>query len=69
MPRKLQAIRCYRSQLTAFRYDDAVEGLNRFRGCLAARCRYAEVFRYIAPDFPTSLDRLPVSPTPRGNPG
>jgi N-acetylglucosamine malate deacetylase 1 len=49
MERKLQAVRCYRSQLETFRYDDAVEGLGRFRGCLAARCRYAEVFRSVAP--------------------
>jgi LmbE family N-acetylglucosaminyl deacetylase len=49
MSRKLQAVRCYRSQLSAFRYDRAVQGLNRYRGCLAARCRYAEVFRYADP--------------------
>jgi LmbE family N-acetylglucosaminyl deacetylase len=52
MAEKLQAIRCYRSQLETFAYDDAVEGLNRFRGCLAARCRYAEVFQYAAPEEP-----------------
>jgi LmbE family N-acetylglucosaminyl deacetylase len=49
MGRKLQAVRCYRSQLRAFRYDRAVRGLNQYRGCLAARCRFAEVFRYVAP--------------------
>ena len=48
MARKLQAVRCYRSQLRAFRYDRAVRGLNQYRGCLAARCRYAEVFQYTA---------------------
>jgi LmbE family N-acetylglucosaminyl deacetylase len=47
MGRKLRAVRCYRSQLRAFRYDRAVRGLNQYRGCLAARCRYAEVFRYL----------------------
>lgn len=47
MARKLEALRCYRSQLAVFRYDEAVEGLDRFRGCLAARCRYAEVFRCV----------------------
>jgi LmbE family N-acetylglucosaminyl deacetylase len=46
MTRKLRAVRCYRSQLAAFRYDRAVRGLNQYRGCLAARCRYAEVFQY-----------------------
>jgi LmbE family N-acetylglucosaminyl deacetylase len=52
MGQKLQAIRCYRSQLETFAYDEGVEGLNRFRGCLAARCRYAEVFQYAAPEEP-----------------
>jgi N-acetylglucosamine malate deacetylase 1 len=52
MPRKLRAVRCYRSQLQAFRYDRAVQGLNQYRGCLAARCRYAEVFRYEPPGKP-----------------
>jgi LmbE family N-acetylglucosaminyl deacetylase len=48
-PQKLQAIRCYRSQLVNFRYDRAMQGLNRYRGCLAARSRYAEVFRHASP--------------------
>jgi hypothetical protein len=46
MRRKLRAVRCYQSQLEEFRYDRAVRGLNQYRGCLAARCRYAEVFQY-----------------------
>ena len=46
MARKLQAVRCYRSQLAGFHYDRAVRGLNQYRGALAAHCRYAEVFRY-----------------------
>jgi LmbE family N-acetylglucosaminyl deacetylase len=46
---KLRAVRCYRSQLVNFRYDRAVQGLNRYRGCLAACSRYAEVFRYASP--------------------
>ena len=45
MARKLRAVRCYRSQLATFHYDLAVRGLNQYRGCLAARCRYAEVFQ------------------------
>jgi LmbE family N-acetylglucosaminyl deacetylase len=49
MPTKLRAVRCYRSQLQTFRYDRAVRGLNQYRGALAARCRYAEVFQYMAP--------------------
>jgi len=42
---KLKALRAYRSQLEAFNYERAVRGLNAFRGELAAKCRYAEVFR------------------------
>lgn len=45
MASKLRAVRCYRSQLEGFRYDHAIHGLNRYRGVLAARCRYAEVFQ------------------------
>ena len=41
---KLQAIRCYRSQLNDFRYDRSARGLGQYRGALAAKCRYAEVF-------------------------
>jgi N-acetylglucosamine malate deacetylase 1 len=44
MERKLEAVRCYASQLSEFRYDRAVEGLNRYRGVLAGRCDWAEVF-------------------------
>jgi LmbE family N-acetylglucosaminyl deacetylase len=51
--RKLRAIRCYTSQLGHFRYDLAIEGLNRYRGCLAARREYAEVFRLV--DSPISV--------------
>jgi LmbE family N-acetylglucosaminyl deacetylase len=50
MARKLRAVRCYRSQLHAFRYDRAMCGLNKYRGCLAGGCRYAEVFQYLEPD-------------------
>ncbi len=46
MSRKLEAIRCYPSQLRQFRYDDAACGLNTFRGALSGACRYAEAFRY-----------------------
>jgi LmbE family N-acetylglucosaminyl deacetylase len=42
--RKLQAVRCYQSQLVDFRYDRAIRGLNAYRGELAARAPFAEVF-------------------------
>jgi LmbE family N-acetylglucosaminyl deacetylase len=47
MRRKLKAVRCHASQMTEFRYDQAIRGLNRYRGALAARCTYAEVFRSV----------------------
>ncbi len=49
MRQKLQAIRCYRSQLALFRYDRAVRGLNQYRGILGAGGRYAEAFTYLEP--------------------
>jgi LmbE family N-acetylglucosaminyl deacetylase len=52
MRQKLRAVRCYRSQLHALRYDRAVCGLNRYRGVLAAGSRYAEAFQYLAPAAP-----------------
>lgn len=52
MGRKLRAIRCYRSQLGTFRYDQAVRGLNRYRGVLAAGSRFAEAFQYVAQRAP-----------------
>jgi LmbE family N-acetylglucosaminyl deacetylase len=42
---KLRAVRCYASQMQPYRYDRAVRGLNQYRGILAARCRFAEVFQ------------------------
>lgn len=41
---KLAAITAYRSQLDHFRYDRAIRGLNQYRGALAARTDFAEVF-------------------------
>ena len=42
--RKLEAIRCYPSQLTAFDYLRSATGLAQYRGALAGRCEFAEVF-------------------------
>jgi LmbE family N-acetylglucosaminyl deacetylase len=50
MDRKLDAIRCYRSQIGHFRYDRAIEGLNRYRGELVGRIDHAEVFETILGD-------------------
>ena len=54
---KLRAVRCYKSQLQTFSYDRAVCGLNQYRGALAARCRYAEVFQFAEP-APLSAEAL-----------
>jgi LmbE family N-acetylglucosaminyl deacetylase len=48
-PRKLRALQAHRSQLDEFDYERAVAGLSQFRGELAARCRYAEVFQTLLP--------------------
>src|SRR2546423_9340756 len=52
MPIKLRAVRAHRSQCKDLRYDRAIRGLNEYRGAMAARCRYAEVFQTMGPDVP-----------------
>lgn len=47
MPQKLRALRAHRSQLAEFDYVRAVRGLNEYRGALAAKSRFAEVFQTI----------------------
>src|SRR5439155_9446855 len=47
IPRRLRALRAHRSQLREFDYLRAVSGLNQFRGALAARRPYAEVFQSV----------------------
>jgi N-acetylglucosamine malate deacetylase 1 len=47
-PIKLDAIRCYVSQSDHFDYVGAAEGIGKYRGALAGRCAYAEVFASIA---------------------
>jgi LmbE family N-acetylglucosaminyl deacetylase len=42
--RKLEAIRCYPSQLTGFDYLQSATGLATYRGALAGHCAFAEVF-------------------------
>jgi N-acetylglucosamine malate deacetylase 1 len=50
MPIKLRAIRAHRSQLEQLPYDRAIRGLNEYRGAIAGRCRYAEVFQTLRDD-------------------
>lgn len=47
MSSKLRAIRCYRSQLAALRYDRAARALNHYRGLMLAGSSYAEAFTYL----------------------
>jgi LmbE family N-acetylglucosaminyl deacetylase len=54
MAAKLRAVRCHRSQVELLRYDRAVRGLNAFRGALAWKCRYAEVYRHLFPGLTTA---------------
>lgn len=48
MPAKLRALRKHQSQISDWDYVRAVRGLNEFRGVMAGRCRYAEVFQDLA---------------------
>ncbi len=47
MERKLEAVKLYRSQLGYYQYERAVRGLNEYRGAMAGRCQFAEVFRLL----------------------
>jgi N-acetylglucosamine malate deacetylase 1 len=47
MRRKIRALRAHRSQLGEFDYERAVLGLNQYRGALAGKCAYAEVFQSV----------------------
>ena len=58
MRAKLRAIRCYRSQLAAFRYDRAARGLAQYRGALHARSAFAEAFESL---LPASIPTPPTS--------
>jgi len=49
MATKLQALKAHVSQLNFYNYPRAVEGLNCYRGALAARCAFAEVFATLEP--------------------
>ena len=47
MERKLEALRAHDSQMKQWPYDRAIIGLNQYRGAMAGRCPYAEVFRVL----------------------
>jgi len=46
--RKMRALKCHASQLADIDYVRAMRGLNQYRGVVAARCRYAEVFQSLS---------------------
>jgi LmbE family N-acetylglucosaminyl deacetylase len=48
MSRKIRALHAHRSQLGQFDYVKAVRGLNQFRGAMAGKCKFAEVFRRLS---------------------
>lgn len=47
MELKLQALQLHRSQLESIPYDEAVEGLNRYRGVMTGQGRYCECFQIL----------------------
>ena len=50
MPTKLRALRKHASQIKDWGYVRAVRALNEFRGIMAGRCRFAEVFQHLSID-------------------
>jgi len=50
MSRKIRAVRCHRSQMKEFPYDRAISGLNQYRGIIAAKAKFAEVFLTMSPE-------------------
>lgn len=47
LPTKLEALRRHVSQTSTIPYDDAVEGLARYRGAMSGAGKYAEVFEVL----------------------
>jgi LmbE family N-acetylglucosaminyl deacetylase len=47
MDRKLAALRKHVSQIKNVRYDEAAEGLSRYRGAMTGKGKYCEVFKVI----------------------
>ncbi len=45
---KLEALRRHRSQMAAIPYDEAVKGLNRYRGAMTGRGTYCECFQILS---------------------
>lgn len=45
MDKKLSALREHKSQIAYTKYDEAVEGLNRYRGIMTGKGKYCECFK------------------------
>jgi LmbE family N-acetylglucosaminyl deacetylase len=48
MKSKLRAVRAHASQFTEIDYAAAISGLNQYRGIIACRCAFAEVFQMLS---------------------
>jgi LmbE family N-acetylglucosaminyl deacetylase len=47
LDRKLAALNLHQSQLANFRYDQAISGLNRYRGIMTGKGNYCECFQIL----------------------
>lgn len=47
MTQKVRAVRCHRSQMKSLPYVRAITGLNQYRGVIAAKSKFAEVFQTV----------------------
>ncbi len=47
MPQKLESLQMHKSQLEHIRYDQAIQGLNRYRGIMTGKGDYCECFQLI----------------------
>ncbi len=55
---KLDALRLHRSQLEQIRYDEAIKGLNRYRGIMTGEGDYCECFELLRVNNPTRRGAL-----------
>lgn len=49
---KLTALQQHQSQLESIQYDEAIKGLNRYRGIMTGQAAYCECFQVIKAKFP-----------------
>jgi LmbE family N-acetylglucosaminyl deacetylase len=45
--KKIAALRKHESQIKSLRYDEAAEGLARYRGAMTGKGKYCEVFQIV----------------------